>query len=90
MLPGNRTPTHPGEVLQEEFLALMELTQVGLAAHLGIPVQRIDEIVRGERGITRKRLGSFPRPSAPRRSSERRCRRTTISRPTVRNVASPG
>jgi addiction module HigA family antidote len=30
----------------------MGLTQASLAAHLGIPVQRIDEIVRGERGIT--------------------------------------
>ena len=52
MLPENRIPTHPGEVLQEEFLGPMGLTLAGLAAHLGIPVQRIDEIVRGERGVT--------------------------------------
>jgi len=52
MLPENRIPTHPGEVLQEEFLRPLGLTQAALAAHLGIPSQRIEEIVRGERGIT--------------------------------------
>ena len=52
MLPKNRIPTHPGEVLQEEFLAPLELTQVALARHLGIPVQRVNELIRGKRGIT--------------------------------------
>lgn len=52
MLPENRIPTHPGEVLQEDFLVPLGLTQVALAAHLGISVQRINEIVRGKRGIT--------------------------------------
>jgi antitoxin HigA-1 len=52
MLPENRIPTHPGEVLQEDFLGPLGLTQVALAAHLGISVQRINEIVRGKRGIT--------------------------------------
>lgn len=52
MLPSNRTPTHPGEVLSEEFLKPLGLTQVALAAHLGVPVQRINELVRGKRGIT--------------------------------------
>ena len=52
MLPTGRTPTHPGEVLQEEFLAPLGLTQVALAAHIGVPVQRINEIIRGKRGIT--------------------------------------
>jgi addiction module HigA family antidote len=52
MLPENRIPTHPGEILQEEFLQPLGLTQVALAAHLGIPVQRINEIARGKRGIT--------------------------------------
>ena len=52
MLPQNRVPTHPGEVLSEEFLKPFGLTQVALAAHLGIPVQRINELVRGKRGVT--------------------------------------
>lgn len=52
MLPTERQPTHPGEILDEEFLKPMNLTQVALAEHLGIPVQRINEIVRGKRGIT--------------------------------------
>lgn len=52
MLPKNRIPTHPGEILREEFLVPLELTQVEFAAHLGIPLQRVNEIVRGKRGIT--------------------------------------
>ena len=52
MLPRKRIPTHPGEILSEEFLKPMGVTQVGLAAHLGVPVQRINELVRGKRGVT--------------------------------------
>ena len=52
MLPENRIPTHPGEILREQFLEPLGLTQVALAAHLGVPVQRINEIVRGKRGVT--------------------------------------
>jgi addiction module HigA family antidote len=52
LLPENRIPTHPGEVLQEEFLIPMGISQVALAKHLGIPVQRVNEIVRGKRGVT--------------------------------------
>lgn len=52
MIPENRIPTHPGEILLEEFLKPMDLTQVALAKHLGIPTQRVNEIVRGKRGIT--------------------------------------
>jgi len=52
MLPQNRLPTHPGEILSEEFLAPLGATQVALAQHIGVPVQRINEIVRGKRGIT--------------------------------------
>ena len=52
MRPEKRIPTHPGEILSEEFLKPLGITQVALAAHLGIPVQRINEIVRGKRGIT--------------------------------------
>jgi addiction module HigA family antidote len=52
MLPKNRIPTHPGEILREDFLVPLGITQVAFAAHLGIPLQRVNEIVRGKRGIT--------------------------------------
>ena len=52
MLPTHRIPTHPGEILLEEFLKPLDLTQVALADHLGVPVQRINELVRGKRGVT--------------------------------------
>ncbi|MGH9364034.1 MAG: HigA family addiction module antitoxin [Thermoanaerobaculia bacterium] len=48
----HRVPTHPGEILLEEFLRPLGHTQVAFAAHIGVPVQRINEIVRGKRGIT--------------------------------------
>lgn len=52
MLPENRIPTHPGEVLREEFLRPLGVTQVALAEHVGVSVQRINELVRGKRGVT--------------------------------------
>ena len=52
MIPKHRIPTHPGEILLEEFLRPLGLTQVRFARHLGIPLQRVNEIVRGKRGIT--------------------------------------
>lgn len=52
MLPKNRIPTHPGEVLLEEFLVPLGISQVALAEHLEISLQRINEIVRGKRGVT--------------------------------------
>ncbi|MGH8598919.1 MAG: HigA family addiction module antitoxin [Gammaproteobacteria bacterium] len=52
MLPQNRTTTHPGEILLHEFLEPLGCTQKALAQHLGIPIQRINELVRGRRGIT--------------------------------------
>jgi len=52
MLPRNRTTTHPGEILLHEFLEPLNQTQKGLAEHLGIPIQRINELVRGKRGVT--------------------------------------
>lgn len=52
MLPENRIPTHPGEVLLEEFLIPLELSQVVFAGHISVPVQRVNEIVRGKRGVT--------------------------------------
>jgi len=45
-------PVHPGEVLLEEFLKPMELSQNRLALEIGVPPRRINEIVLGERRIT--------------------------------------
>lgn len=52
MLPENRIATHPGEILKAEFLVPLGITQVALAKHIGIPLQRVNEIIRGKRGIT--------------------------------------
>lgn len=52
MIPTHRTPTHPGEILLTEFLEPMGITQVALAAHVEVPTQRINELVRGKRGVT--------------------------------------
>ena len=52
MIPRNRVTAHPGLILKEEYLVPLDLTQKRLADHLGIPVQRVNEIVRGKRGIT--------------------------------------
>ncbi len=52
MLPRNRLPTHPGDILLEEFLRPLGLSQVELADHIEVPVQRVNELVRGKRGVT--------------------------------------
>jgi addiction module HigA family antidote len=46
------TPVHPGEILSEEFLKPMGLSQNRLALALGVPARRINEIVLGKRGIS--------------------------------------
>ena len=51
-IPTNRTPTHPGEMLLEEFLNPMGLTQRELANAIHVPYQRVNDIVNGRRGIT--------------------------------------
>jgi antitoxin HigA-1 len=61
-IPTHRPPTHPGEMLLEEFLNPMTLTQSELAQAIAVPYQRINEIVNGRRGITPStalRLGQF-------------------------------
>lgn len=45
-------PVHPGEVLQEEFLIPMRLSQSRLASDIGVPARRINEIVSQRRGIS--------------------------------------
>lgn len=52
MIPRSRKPTHPGEILLEEFLEPMELSQVELAQRMGVPVQRINTLINGKRDVT--------------------------------------
>ncbi len=51
-VPTHREPTHPGEMLIEEFLAPMGITQKELANSIHVPYQRINEIINGKRGVT--------------------------------------
>ena len=51
-LPKNRPPTHPGEILLEEFLSLLEMTQKNLAERAGMSYPRVNELVHGKRGGT--------------------------------------
>ena len=51
-IPTHRPPTHPGEMLLEEFLTPLGLTQRELADAIHVPYQRINEIINGRRGIT--------------------------------------
>lgn len=52
MLPTHRAPTHPGEMLLEEFLKPAQVTQVDAAARMRMSVNRLNEIIRGKRGVT--------------------------------------
>ena len=45
-------PIHPGEILIEEFLKPMEISQYKLAKDISVPARRINEIVQGKRSIT--------------------------------------
>lgn len=47
-----REPIHPGEILLEEFLNPMGITQYRLAQSISVPARRINEIVHGKRAIT--------------------------------------
>jgi len=51
-IPTNRTPTHPGEMLLEEFLKPMGITQRELSDAIHVPYQRINEVINQKRGIT--------------------------------------
>lgn len=47
-----RAPTPPGEILQEEFLKPLGLSQSAFARHIGWPQPKVNEIITGKRGIT--------------------------------------
>jgi antitoxin HigA-1 len=50
--PKKLLPIHPGEILLEEFLAPLEISQYRLAKDIGVPPRRINEIVHGKRSVT--------------------------------------
>ena len=52
MMPRNRPPTHPGEMLLEEFLKPLGMTQAHAARQMGVPLNRLNELIRGKRGVT--------------------------------------
>lgn len=50
-LPAHRAPTHPGEMLLEEFLRPLGISQSAFAIRLGVSFPRLNEIIRGKRGV---------------------------------------
>ena len=51
-IPTDRPPTHPGEMLREEFLKPMGISQRELADSIHVPYQRVNELTNGRRGMT--------------------------------------
>lgn len=52
MIPKNRRPSHPGEILLDEFLKPTGMSQVELARRMGVPIQRVNTLVKGKRDMT--------------------------------------
>ena len=52
MIPTHRKPTHPEEILLEEFLEPMGISQVELAHRMGVSVQRVNTLINGKRDMT--------------------------------------
>jgi addiction module HigA family antidote len=61
MIPKNRIPTHPGEILLEDFLRPMEITQKQLAEHIGDHAPKINDIINGRRGVSPAMAWKLPR-----------------------------
>ena len=51
-IPTDREPTHPGEMLLQEFLQPLGMTQRDLSSAIQVPYQRVNGVVRGKRGVT--------------------------------------
>ncbi len=51
-VPTHRSPTHPGEMLLEEFLVPMELSQQALATSIHVPAAKVEAVVSGQQGVT--------------------------------------
>lgn len=52
MIKNGMRPIHPGEILREEYLIPLNMSVNSLATHLHVPATRINDIVRGRRGVT--------------------------------------
>jgi len=52
MIPKHRKPSHPGEILLQEFILPMKISQVELAQRMGVPIQRVNTLINGKRGMT--------------------------------------
>ena len=51
-IPTHRPPTHPGEMLMEEFLKPLKISQAELSKKLGVSYPRVNELIHGKRGVT--------------------------------------
>jgi antitoxin HigA-1 len=58
-LPRNRAPAHPGRILQKEYLVPLRVSKAGLAERIGVPVKRIDEIIKEKRGLNEETAHLF-------------------------------
>jgi addiction module HigA family antidote len=52
MIPKNRIPSHPGEILMQDFLAPKKMSQVELARKMHVPIQRINTLIKGKRDVS--------------------------------------
>ena len=78
MIPEKRIPTHPGEILLEEFLKPMDMPRASFAEHIGVPVQQVDEVIAGTRGVNAEMAWLFSDArSGLHRSSGSICSRLT-------------
>ncbi len=51
MIPENRIPIHPGEILLKEFLKPMDMPRASFTEHIGVPMQQVDAVIAGRRGV---------------------------------------
>jgi antitoxin HigA-1 len=61
MIPKNRLPVHPGEILLEEFLKPLGMSQVELARKMRVPIQRVNTLINGKRDMTAETPGLLTR-----------------------------
>lgn len=52
MIPKHRKPSHPGEILLEDFLKPVGMSQIALAAKMRVPIQRVNTLIKGKRDIS--------------------------------------
>ena len=52
MIPKNRIPAHPGEILLKDFLAPKKMSQIALAQKMNVPIQRINTLIKGKRDVS--------------------------------------